>query len=65
MIDLEKLRRVLADKIERHIAPSFRGVMRLNLIAIHPDNPNAHVLAGQPTIEETREALCDLEESQS
>ena len=65
MIDLERLRQELADKIERYLAPSFRSCMKLNLIAIHPDNRNAHVLVGQSSIEEIREALSDLSDKPS
>lgn len=61
MIDPEKVRQSIADKIERYLAPSFRACMKLNLIAVHPDNRDANILVGQSSLEEIRAALATLE----
>lgn len=44
MIDLEELRREIADLLERHFRPMFRREVRLNFVAIHPSNPDAQEL---------------------
>lgn len=57
MIDLEALRREIADKLERHFGPMFVREMRLNFVAILPSNPNANLFVGQSSPEQVREAL--------
>lgn len=49
MIDLEELRREIADLLERHFRPMFRREVRLNFVAIHPSNPDAHLFVGPPS----------------
>lgn len=64
MIDLEELRREIADLLERHFRPMFRREVRLNFVAIHPSNPDAHLFVGQSSPEQVREALLALEQEQ-
>lgn len=59
-VDLEAVRIEIADLLERHFRPMFAREMRLNFIAVHPNNPEAIVLVGESAPFELRAALVTL-----